>query len=99
MLSRSVGGKEAEFNFHIEVQDIAGKPVAMTQHHRRVRGEMPVTSSNQQIRLQPGQSISETAILNQLYEVSRPGKYVIQAKHDVGGGVVKSNTLTITVTP
>jgi hypothetical protein len=103
--TKSVGDETAESNYLINVSDGHGKPVAETAHHRRVRAEnsLPVTHSNQIVTLKPGERLKEQAILNNLYDIGRPGRYVIMAQRDVpqeqGKGVVKSNAVTITVAP
>lgn len=104
-LTKSVGDDAAEFNYVIDMHDGHGKPLAETEHHRRVKAEdsLPITHSNQILTLKPGESLKENAILNNLYDISRPGKYVILAQRDVpqelGKGVIKSSPITITVAP
>jgi hypothetical protein len=55
--------------------------------------------------LKPGESTSkDDNLISKLYDLSRPGKYVVQVSRFISGarkeeGVVKSNTITITVTP
>ena len=59
------------------------------------------------IRLDPGQSNEDFLILNNLFDLSKPGKYTVTVGHglrvDVPGSDpnlmnVPSNTITITVT-
>lgn len=51
----------------------------------------------------PGGAISGDQDVSRLYDMTRPGKYVIQASREIpkemGGGVVKSNVVTVTVAP
>jgi hypothetical protein len=54
--------------------------------------------------LKPGESTNDDHIISRLYDLSHPGKYAIQVSRLITGGhkedgVVKSNTITITVTP
>jgi len=83
--AKSVGDDAAEFNYVIDMHDAHGKPLAETEHHRRVKAEdsQPISHSNQIVTLKPGESLKENAILNNLYEISRPGKYLILAQRDV----------------
>jgi len=49
----------------------------------------------------PGETVSQKQRVSSLYDMSHAGKYTIQASRLVanamGGGVVKSNIITITV--
>jgi hypothetical protein len=52
--------------------------------------------------LKPGESTNDDHIISRLYDMSHPGKYLIQVSRLISGGhkedgVVKSNTITITV--
>jgi hypothetical protein len=51
----------------------------------------------------PDETLSEEQDISRLYDVTKPGKYVIKASRaipkEMGGGVVKSNAVSITVTP
>jgi hypothetical protein len=51
----------------------------------------------------PGGDISGDQDVSRLYDMTKPGKYLIQASRevpkDMGGGVVKSNVVTVTVAP
>ncbi|MGB6499412.1 MAG: hypothetical protein WBF09_20615 [Candidatus Acidiferrum sp.] len=53
--------------------------------------------------VQPGSELSGDQDISRLYDMTKPGKYVIQASRaipkEMGGGVVKSNAVTVTVTP
>jgi hypothetical protein len=53
--------------------------------------------------IQPGGEISGDQDISRLYDMTKPGKYVIQASRaipkEMGGGVVKSNPVSLTVTP
>jgi hypothetical protein len=52
--------------------------------------------------IQPGGEISVDQDISRLYDMTKPGKYVIQASREIpkemGGGVVRSNSITATVT-
>lgn len=104
-LSRPPGDvPAAELSYSFEVRDEKGELVPETrygqlfeEHHGRIRGSWISRT------LKPGESIKETSLINQLYDMSLPGKYTIQVSHDMpegsGKGKVKSNTVTIVVTP
>jgi hypothetical protein len=53
--------------------------------------------------LDPGKTKTEDLLISWLYNLSKPGKYTIQVIRPISSngadGVVKSNTITITVTP
>jgi hypothetical protein len=66
--------------------------------------EIKDTSSIWPCILKPSESTNDDHIISRLYDLSHPGKYVIQVLRLINGGhkedgVVKSNTITITVTP
>jgi hypothetical protein len=51
--------------------------------------------------LQPGESHKTALVVTRLYDLSRPGKYLIQVSREVpkelGGGTIKSNVVTVTI--
>jgi hypothetical protein len=53
-------------------------------------------------KLKPGEAQAGTATITRLYDLSRPGNYTIQVSQPLSDnpedGVVKSNTITVTVT-
>jgi len=53
--------------------------------------------------LQPGESVSYFAPISEWYDLSGPGKYTIQVlqhvSSDPSSAVVKSNKITVTITP
>lgn len=53
--------------------------------------------------VKPDETLSEEQDISRLYDMTKPGKYVIQASRaipkEMGGGVVRSNVVTVTVTP
>lgn len=56
----------------------------------------PLNESTQLIRVPPGQLLDERADLTKEYDLSVPGTYHVQAAY---GDIVKSNIITVTVTP
>jgi hypothetical protein len=53
--------------------------------------------------VRPGETLTENQDISRLYDMTKPGKYVIQISREIpkemGGGVVRSNTVAVTVTP
>ena len=107
-LSKSNASSQAEFHFVVEAHDDTGKPVPDTEYGRRVmRRETKKRSvlfgSEIFFTLQPGEIFQDEVIASKLYDLSQPGKYVIQLSRRVSDnpkdGVGKSNEITVTVTP
>jgi hypothetical protein len=55
------------------------------------------------VTIQPGKTHEDSVDISNRYEFDKPGKYSIQIERELpeslGGGVIKSNTITVTVTP
>jgi len=53
--------------------------------------------------LKPGESATEVVVISEFYDLTRPGLFTIQVERRVpeqlGHGVVKSNTVSVTITP
>jgi hypothetical protein len=86
-------------NLLFAVRDTRGRLVPKRVYkHPELASGSPV---NRTVR--PGESISEEQRVSGLYDMSRPGQYVIQVSRRVSDnpkdGVLKSNTITVTVTP
>jgi hypothetical protein len=107
-VSRARGDAVAELSYSIEVWKGDGAPAQKTEYLRKLTGEYKdpkhptiFLSSSTQLRLKPGESLREQAVLTKLYVLDKAGSYKIQASHAIpeqlGGGVAKSNLLTITV--
>jgi len=66
-------------------------------------GPRPGTGSVIFIHIQPGETDKDIVYVSNRYEFDNPGKYLVQVEYDLpenlGGGVIKSNTITVTVTP
>lgn len=93
-------------SFQWEVRDSSGKQVAMTDYGLRANH---LDSPNGVPRvwagsffsapLAPGKVITQTLALTKEYDLSKPGKYTVQASRGDGQTRVKSNIITLTVTP
>ncbi|HEV2489970.1 MAG TPA: hypothetical protein VGT03_09200 [Candidatus Acidoferrales bacterium] len=96
-------------SFRIEVKDAEGKVAPETDVLRWLRGG-PVPEPKELIggtsgpacgAVPPKGFINTGFVLNRFYDLIKPGKYTIQVQcEDPGSKVlVKSNTITVTVTP
>jgi hypothetical protein len=86
--------------FTWEVRDSSGR---LTRKRVYPHPEVATGSAILDRIIQPGGDISGDQDISRLYDMAKPGKYAIQASRDVpkemGGGVVKSNVVTVTVIP
>jgi len=107
-ISKSNGRSQAEFSFVVDAHDDTGKPAPDTEYGRRVmRRETKKRTvlfwSEIFLTLKPGEILQDEAIVSKLYDLSRPGKYLIRVSRRVSGnpkdGVVKSNEIAVTVSP
>ena len=98
-------GFQAEMDYKIEVLDRDGKRPPETRYLRAVRGEdtghpsMVVTGDYGNFPLKPGEATKDTTNLAELFDLSRPGEYVIHVGRidPMSKATVKSNTVTVTV--
>jgi hypothetical protein len=101
----------AETGYNIVVTDGEGKSPMETSYGRKLHGKEPFLDHHSEmlVSLNPGETVQEFVYLNNIYDLSQPGKYTVQVKNttyasdaDVKSGIktdVKSNTVTLTVTP
>ena len=85
--------------FRFEVRDERGKLVPKrTYPHPELRTGYPVNRS-----ISPGQTFTQEQRVSALYDMRKPGKYTIQvsrrASDNPKDGELKSNLVTVTVTP
>jgi surface-anchored protein len=86
-------------NYTFDVRNSAGTPAAKrTYKHLELATGSPIFRS-----LKPGESLTDEQNLSRLDDFSQPGQYQIQVSQRVSDndkdGVIKSNTITVTVTP
>jgi Carboxypeptidase regulatory-like domain len=98
----AVGGNtQAELNYEIIARVKNGEMLNETIYGKGLKGG--VAGSRKLFTLKPGAEITETSDINKLYDMSMPGEYVIQVEKELpaseGKGTIKSNTITVTVTP
>lgn len=71
--------------------------------HSVAKRPPPATFSAEFGTLAPGHSMVDNIDLSRVFDLSHPGDYTLQVSRQVpkelGGGVIKSNTITITITP
>ncbi len=86
----------------IQVHDAQGKMAPLTEAGRELRREYGSIGINSHFSLSPGDSWPAGGVgVGVLYDLSRPGDYTIQISQfdDETKTWVKSNTITVTVTP
>jgi hypothetical protein len=93
----------AEFQSSIEVRDNKGRSATETEYARSLKKNPRPRGSRVTWVLRPGESLEEDAALTRLFDLRRPGTYTISAyrktPEHLGMGTVKSNTISIVVTP
>jgi hypothetical protein len=100
-LSKSNPGMEYEFIVLSE----NGKPVTESAALKRMkdrRRPIVIYRLSNEV-LNSGESTRETVVITDYYDLSQPGEYSIQVERQVpeqyGRGIVKSNTVKVTITP
>lgn len=92
----------------VDVIDSQGRIVGKIQGHKESMASPKVPSalraiqghgSSQGLRLAPQDVIRLQEDLSKDFDLSKPGKYTVQAARMYGKTAVKSNTITITVVP
>jgi hypothetical protein len=96
--------RKAEADYFIDVRDLSGKEISLTAYGKEIVGPegTPVAGVYRMVDLQPGASLYEEAMPNQIYEMTHPGTYVIhvvrQLPPSLGGMQIESSPVTVTVT-
>jgi len=98
--------EQAHFYYVPDVRDEKGNAVSETEFGRRVRkGEAFYVGGGSEALgqhynpLHPGESRTSKIRLDDLYDLSTPGKYTVQVQFlDTGAATVKSNIVTLTIT-
>ncbi|MBO0861839.1 MAG: carboxypeptidase regulatory-like domain-containing protein [Chloracidobacterium sp.] len=98
------GNTQAELDFGIIVKGNNGATLNETRYKKGVnRGIGSIAGSSRLLTLNPGEEITEKSKINKLYDMSIPGGYTVQVEKELpaseGKGMVKSNTITVIVTP
>jgi hypothetical protein len=91
--------------YMVDVRDAAGNRAPLTDRGRGVELEQAdggVTNGTMWAKVKPGQIIEDSCVVSDLYDMSKTGDYLIQVRRGNAYPVhviVKSNTVTVTVTP
>jgi dipeptidyl aminopeptidase/acylaminoacyl peptidase len=94
------GMNNPEFSYRIEVQNAAGREVEETGYGREAR-QRQQTEGRSVDYVQPGMSTVQTAHLERLVNLSRPGRYTVRVSRidPATRAVVRSNEVTLNVVP
>jgi hypothetical protein len=82
--------------FEIVVHDATGNKVPRTPKGLSVLGN---DGSAILIRIHPGETIHRDLLLNEDFDLNRPGKYTVQAMRRVGHVMAESNVVVATIVP
>jgi|HubBroStandDraft_6_1064221.scaffolds.fasta_scaffold1422484_1 hypothetical protein len=91
------GACTGEQPYRVDVYDADGRPAPHAERGREVSSSglvVPVTSCIA-VNVKAGTTWKDRLVLSDLYEMSKPGKYLVHVIH----GDTKSNTLTLTIVP
>jgi hypothetical protein len=96
----SYGASEVDYAF--EVRDSQNRIPLETEFARKSKGK-GYFSNDHVFYLQPGESLPKAPlVVSKFYDLSRPEEYKIQVSRavpkELGGGTIKSNAITITIT-
>jgi hypothetical protein len=97
-----VGLGWSEADYALDVRDSQNRILPETEFARKLKGH-GYFYSDTIFTLQRGEALpKEMLVISKFCDVSRPGKYTIQVSRavpkELGGGTVRSNTITITIT-
>jgi hypothetical protein len=94
------GMNNPEFSYRIEVRNAAGREVEETAYGREAR-QRQQTEGRTVDYVQPGMSTVQTAHLERLVNLNRPGRYTVRVSRvdPATHAVVKSNEVTLNVVP
>jgi len=80
VVNKSVGGAHPELYYEIEASKENGRPVRLTKYGRDVLARNFVPVSRIQKTLKPNETLEESAVVSDLFDMSLPGKYTIKFK-------------------
>ena len=98
---------EEGFRYKIEVRDARGHAAPPSDYVRGLKGKTTANESISNIgrTLGPGETFIDQVTVTRYYDLSRPGRYSISLARPIepwqrlGKGSVRSNVVTVTVTP
>jgi hypothetical protein len=94
-----------ESDYIVDVRDSRGNVAPDTDFGRKQKdpATVKVSVATPMYSLKPGESLRDEIQIERLYKISSLGRYNIQVSRivpeEMGSGVVKSNTVNVTVTP
>ncbi len=90
-------------DYAVEVRDSTGNLAPDTEAESKFKCDKRYTGGHGIIQLKPHDSVTSNLSVSMFTNMSRPGEYSVQVgwrePKELGGVVVKSNTVKITVTP
>src|SRR5262249_27354151 len=99
------GDGSFEYTVDVERDDhtVVAKKYVEKLRRKEVQPAIPPPGSVLFFTIEPGETDKDSIYISNRYEFDKPGKYLVQIERalpdDLGGGVIKSNTITVTVTP
>ena len=99
---RSSGAGQGEFVNTVRLKDGQGNAVPQTSYYRLLASGAKTDGVNANFApysVKPGESYTETILLNKLFSISAPGNYEVQVLQldPLSKMVMKSNAVTVTV--
>jgi hypothetical protein len=93
------------FNYRTTVIDSQGRPVPETENFRKMkendRPQFRHNIRNILVTLKPQETCQDTIEVSYLYDLSKPGKYMVRVERklppELGEGIVKSNIVKISI--
>jgi hypothetical protein len=90
-------------DYTLNVLTASGSPATETEFKKQlhcVASGLVIANRDILVTLEPGESNTERIVLTELYDMSQPGEYSVQAERTFPGiGHFSSNVVTVTVTP
>jgi hypothetical protein len=83
--------------YRVYAWDSEGKPAPLTKQEQERLKQGPPVGGNRASFLGPGDKQESDADLRMVYDLTRPGRYTVQATAFYGKELVKSNAISITV--
>jgi hypothetical protein len=89
---------QADFHYELEVMNEKGQQAPQTAYGRMLKRDLAGSFGFSVAK--PGETVKEELVVTKLYDITVPGKYTLQITgHWKDLGLVKSNSITIIVTP